>query len=322
MNESIHGKNVVVIGDTHGEWGMLASVILYHRPDIVFVAGDFGWWPRWGAELDTAFPQDIFGDVEIHFVDGNHENHNDLIRFAPRGQFDVVQIAERVWYHPRGSIWTFPDGRTVLAAGGARSGDRRRRKEGKDVFCRLEELQRSDLPTVIPHADIVISHTQPSRFFVDEDHGPDVSQGILDDVLDASAPSLWLSGHQHRRMDGTLGSTEWHALDMLSTGCNGLSDDHIFWLSGESRAPIDAPAGWGLPDGNVLPVRGWNVYRYAVMDELPPDLFAVFDKRRKYYRTRRDGDIKGIIPEAVDSFFSTLCAAGWDLEAAVKLKKG
>ncbi len=49
---------------------------------------------------------------------------------------------------------------------------------------------------------------------------------------------------------------------------------------------------------------------------------AVFDKRRKYYQTRRDGDVKGIIPEAVDSFMATLCAAGWDLEAAGKRRKG
>ena len=156
---------------------------------------------------------------------------------------------------------------------------------------------------------------------VDEDHGPDVSQAVLDEVLDAAAPSLWFSGHQHSRMDGALGSTERHVLDMLSTGCNGLSEDQLFWLSGESRAPIDAPAGWGLPGGNVLPVRGRNVYRYAVMDELPPDLFAVFDKRRKYYRTRRDGDIKGIVPDAVDSFFSTLCAVSWDLETAAARKE-
>ena len=37
-------------------------------------------------------------------------------------------------------------------------------------------------------------------------------------------------------------------------------------------------------------------------------LFSVFDKRRKEYRTRLDGDIKGIVPDAIDSFFSTLCA--------------
>lgn len=79
---------------------------------------------------------------------------------------------------------------------------------------------------------------------------------------------------------------------------------------------LDALAGWGPPGGNVLPVRGWNVYRYAVMDDLPPDLFSVFDKRRKYYRTRRDGDIKDIVPDAVYSFFSTLCAVSWNLEAA------
>lgn len=80
---------------------------------------------------------------------------------------------------------------------------------------------------------------------VDEDHGPDVSQAVLDEVLDAAAPSLWFSGHQHSRMDGALGSKEWHVLDMLSTGCSGFSEGHPFWLSGESRAPMDGdfPAG-------------------------------------------------------------------------------
>ncbi len=312
-------KNIAVIGDTHGDWCKLASLILYHKPDMVFVAGDFGWWSGWGAEPDTAFPSSVFGDVEIRFVDGNHENHADLVRFAPRGTFDVVKIADRVWYHPRGSVWTLPDGRTLFAAGGAHSDDRRGRKEGKNVFCRLEELQRNNLPDVIPHADVVISHAQPHRFAGCDIRKPDPSKAVLDEVLEAAKPSLWLSGHLHKRIDGNAGDTEWHVLDMLDSGCQGLSEDHLFWLSGQSRALSDVP-GWGFPDC-VLPVRGVGAYRYAVMNDLSPDFYAVFDKRRHHYRTRRDGGIKGIVPEAVDSFMATLCATGWDLEAAAKRRK-
>ncbi len=269
-------------------------------------------------EPNTAFPPSLFGNVEIRFVDGNHENHADLVRLAPRGKFDVVQVAERVWYHPRGSLWTLPDGRWLLAAGGAHSDDRRRRKEGKSVFCLLEELKRDDLPDVIPHADIAVSHAQPSRFHCGDDRKPDPSKAVLDEILDAAKPSLWLSGHLHELIDGKTGDTEWHVLDMLESGCQGLSDNHVFWLSGESRSFVP---GWGFPDC-VLPVRGHDDYRYAVMDDLSPDYFAVFDKRRKYYQTRRDGGVKGIVPEAVDSFMATLCAAGWDLEAAAKMRKG
>ena len=36
---------VLVVGDIHGDWGKLNSLLTVKRPDIVLQCGDFGWWP-------------------------------------------------------------------------------------------------------------------------------------------------------------------------------------------------------------------------------------------------------------------------------------
>ncbi|MBR3665246.1 MAG: metallophosphoesterase [Lachnospiraceae bacterium] len=150
--------NILVLGDVHGEWAYLASLLLYLRPDICIVAGDFGWWPGWGDLPHEAMPREVLERTELHFADGNHENHRELLAAAPRGCFEAVEIAPRIIYHPRGSIWELPDGRRIFFAGGAKSVDWRWRHE-RTMWFREELLLRHHLPESLPRADIVISHT-------------------------------------------------------------------------------------------------------------------------------------------------------------------
>lgn len=88
--------NILVLGDVHGEWAYLASLLLYLRPDICIVAGDFGWWPGWGDLPHEAMPREVLERTELHFADGNHENHRELLAAAPRGCFEAVEIAPRI----------------------------------------------------------------------------------------------------------------------------------------------------------------------------------------------------------------------------------
>jgi hypothetical protein len=256
--------NILVLGDVHGEWAYLASLLLYCRPDVCIVAGDFGWWPGWGDLPHEAMPHEVLERTKIHFADGNHENHRELLAAAPRGCLAAVEIAPHIIYHPRGSTMALPDGRTVFFAGGAKSVDWRWRHEGSTWF-REELLLRPHLPKHLPHADVVISHTVPTVFGLDKfagfdsvdpdlDTSPDVSRQTLDAVLKGCRPTLWLAGHFHRHVDGAHGGTTYHVLDMLYGGaCRPEGLPCMFWLSGGPGIRRERP-GWALPGDVFIPL--------------------------------------------------------------------
>lgn len=215
-------QKVIVIGDTHGDWGELNSINRHLEPDVAIVAGDFGFWPKFHVPtqhaplpkpgmIRTILPSGK--NVEIRFCDGNHENHHALLAIAPRGHFEPVEVAEGIFYQPRGSVFRLDDGRTIFFAGGGKSVDHKMRTVGKDYF--LEEiLLRSDLPEDLPPSDIVISHAAPSLFDVLSivghpspplwwDLSIDPTTHVLDEVLSAVQPELWICGHYHSAFTGT-----------------------------------------------------------------------------------------------------------------------
>ena len=86
-------------GDTHGDFrrfreGEFPELDKLTKADYVIICGDFGgvwnksreqeYWLNW---LEKEKPYTTL------FIDGNHENHADLLRFAPRGMFDVVKAS-------------------------------------------------------------------------------------------------------------------------------------------------------------------------------------------------------------------------------------
>ncbi|MBO4334267.1 MAG: metallophosphoesterase [Desulfovibrio sp.] len=325
--------NILVIGDTHGEWGYLASLLLYYQPDICLVTGDFGWWPGLGELPHLALPREVMQHTQIHFLDGNHENHQSLLAAAPRGSFTSQEIAPNIVYHPRGSLMQLPDGRRVFFAGGAKSIDWKQRIRGKTWFPE-EILRPSHLPKELPQADIVLSHTIPSAFKVEKyadwgffdvryDFSPDKSQETLNQVLQACKPQLWLAGHYHRRIDGHFAATEYHVLDMLYGGlCRPEGLPCTFWLSGGPGIQRQSP-GWALPHQAFIPLveNASGLYACADMRELPWDLARLFAKRRTMYRTQKVDGIKGLVPREADSFLNCLCRFHWDPLAALGDRK-
>ncbi len=234
-------SSVLVVGDTHGEWAYLESLLLYYRPNVCIVAGDFGWWPGWGMLPQEALPREVLKNSQLYFIDGNHENHNSLIKLAPRGYFKAVEVAENIVFQPRGSLMELPDGRTVLFAGGAKSIDWMARKKDETWFSE-ELLLREHLPEKLPKVDVVISHTVPNAFGVDKneqcdffstlDNSKDISQATLDVVLNECTPSVWVAGHFHQRIDGRLGNVEYHILDKVRGGvCMPEGLPCMFWLT-------------------------------------------------------------------------------------------
>ncbi|MCM0755313.1 metallophosphoesterase [Desulfovibrio aminophilus] len=202
---------ILVAGDVHGEFSILLDLLRSENPDLVFQVGDFGVWPTALDSLKKFWPIDA---PSIYFAEGNHEHYPTLRRqWEAFGRRDAIPIAGQIFWMPRGSTLTLPDGRIVCFLGGGKSVDHLLRVRDRDWF--EEELLGPEILDQLPeHADIVISHTAPrclgiaaelnkGRIIEDWlsvgwDVTPDPTEEILDQILARLKPSLWYFGHFHR----------------------------------------------------------------------------------------------------------------------------
>jgi len=128
------------------------------------------------------------------------------------------EVGREVYYQPRGSTITLPNGRIVLFAGGAYSVDKDQRTPGTDWFPE-EILTEDDFASFpdIPSVYMVISHaapmsaTLPPGLFPTK--YPDPSRRVLDKVLRRYQPKRWYCGHYHVPFSEKLGECEFRALD-------------------------------------------------------------------------------------------------------------
>jgi Icc-related predicted phosphoesterase len=225
----VETRKIMVIGDTHGDWPFLNELISKRKPEVVLSCGDFGWWPKFHDSYSLCPPYgvkkkkwELFGaiknhDCKIHFAPGNHEDWNDLDEHEKSSQLELMP---NVFYMPKGSVVTLPDGRNVLFFGGAESIDKAYRIEGVDWF-RQEVATYADLyllDKITCKIDIVISHTAPDKFTAFDATMPerigDPTRQILDYILDHFKPSLWYFGHFHRPAKERIGDCLLTAMNM------------------------------------------------------------------------------------------------------------
>jgi predicted phosphodiesterase len=143
---------IIVVGDLHGDFESLNSLIHDEKPNIILQVGDFGYWLTRDGWPPTD-PALELRDTLVYWCEGNHEDHEALAQFAKQ---DTCQITPQVCYLPAGSVLILPDHRTVMFYGGAYKNDTRRPEE----LPALEELNRNHGG----HVDIVVSHTAPASF--------------------------------------------------------------------------------------------------------------------------------------------------------------
>lgn len=205
-------SKVLIIGDTHGQFGRLNKLLNKYKPDIAIITGDFGFWPKffnkeyidsnrrirmWDAEIKN-------GSCKVYFCDGNHEDHDALDELTNH------EIMPNVFYMKRGSILNI-HGQNILFVGGALSIDKNYRTPKYDWF-EQEILKEEDLLS-IPNdvqIDMVISHTAPSEFKFDTDKFlPDPSRDVLSKVLDKYKPREWYFGHFHKYREGKYKDCKW-----------------------------------------------------------------------------------------------------------------
>jgi hypothetical protein len=232
-DEKITPRRILVAGDLHAN--TLAGVHLVktaakllrdEEQPLILQLGDFGIWPgltgtnyiRW---LEQACSEN---NVEIWFVDGNHED------FTQVHHFDPWQSRYRWITHlPRGWRWRW-HGRSWLALGGAVSLDRAVRVWQRDWWPEEEITEEQAAEAVAGgRAHIMVTHECPSRVTHTFPPPPsfwdlrdiarsDAHRERLQGVVSAVRPGWLMHGHLHRAYqrvtDLGYGPVEVTGLDM------------------------------------------------------------------------------------------------------------
>lgn len=159
-------RRVLVVGDLHSNTGAALAIIDHAAmlpADVILQVGDLGWWsrdPQGQKFLRKIEKRLALRDLELWWVDGNHESH-DLLLARPIGEDGRRQVSEHMWHLPRGYRWQWGTS-TWVAVGGAVSVDKAYRTEGKTWFA-AEELTDDEADAIIAGgpADVVVAHDAP-----------------------------------------------------------------------------------------------------------------------------------------------------------------
>lgn len=214
-------ERVLVAGDWHGNtpWArgvieLLPKLLPDESPRRIVHCGDFGIWPGPAGTryLDTIDQALDTVDGLLCFVDGNHEDHEQLRRLAagrPRGA--RVRVRPGVWWLSRGHRWTWHH-RMWLALGGATSVDRLARTPGRNWWPE-EALTLPDIEFASRAlAQVMVCHDAPSSVPLKLPPAPDwweleparVHRKVLQAVVDDVQPGWLLHGHYHYAHDTTV----------------------------------------------------------------------------------------------------------------------
>ncbi len=227
-----------ITGDTHGmiDWEKINTTEFPEQKDLtrddhVIVLGDFGGiWDGAGQDrhILKTYGQRTF---TILFVDGNHENHDLLDKYAVEewNGGKIHRISDNVIHLMRGQVFTV-EGMKLFTMGGAESTDRWWRLEGESWWAREmpsdEEYEEalSNLEKVNFEVDIVLTHCAPEGYIgknMSAVYNTDIRRMLADsmaEVVDRSGNKLtdfldslitehglkfkhWYFGHYHRDMD-------------------------------------------------------------------------------------------------------------------------
>lgn len=212
----------LIVGDIHGEWGHLNTLIDKKKPDYILQLGDFGWWPHFHNKPDLIRKKifNQFGiknkNTKIFWIPGNHENWDDLNCIS---QDEPVEIQDGITYCPFGTVIKL-NGLNILCCGGAESTDREYRTEGIDVWKSeiITQKEMDNLPDC--KIDIVLSHTIPRSFFKEvkwnwyTERVNDPSTFALQLIFEKYKPKRWYSGHFHHFHEHKIKDCYWTSLSM------------------------------------------------------------------------------------------------------------
>ncbi|WP_432832878.1 metallophosphoesterase [Dactylosporangium sp. CA-092794] len=216
---------VTIAGDWHGE-ADFASALIERAPAgptgtrIVVQLGDFSVWPgRAGAAfLDAVADSLLRADASLLFIDGNHEDHPQLLGYPIRA--DGLRVVRPRLYHlPRGFRWTW-HGQRWLALGGAHSIDRPKRTPMVDWWSEEQITDgQAHLAASGGTTDYMVTHDCPAGISMPGicDAEPGQPKELYDelviearhrqrllDVVRRVRPRRLLHGHYHIRYDAVI----------------------------------------------------------------------------------------------------------------------
>lgn len=229
---------IAMAGDWHGNFPYTQKALKYaakNGADLVVSAGDFGFWgdnytKNVGEEAGRL-------DLQVFFVDGNHERH-DLLNSLPVREDGFRVLHDNVAHIPRGTVWTW-DGVTFMGLGGAHSVDKQWRRSGVDWFPEetLTYGQAFHAATTPENIDVMVTHDCPSGVDIPGIAGnpfgfplmeialADKHRELLGYVVERLQPKILVHGHYHVSYSDMLDRTIIRGLD-----CDGRSLDKNIWL--------------------------------------------------------------------------------------------
>jgi hypothetical protein len=154
---------IAIAGDWHSDTGYAVAAIDHaakRDAGVLLHMGDFGYnfTDSYLDALDDALRRH---DLELGFVDGNHENFDRLLA-QPVAADGLRHLRERIVHLPRGFRWRWGTTR-CLAVGGAYSIDRFLRTPGKSWWPQetITVAQARDIITA-GRADVMFCHDCPA----------------------------------------------------------------------------------------------------------------------------------------------------------------
>ena len=208
-----------VSGDVHGNMREIQRIIDWAKNqnltknDYLVLLGDFlvPKFKNMSKEYDTFDFWEKF-PCQVLFVDGNHENFEDLNKM-PIETWNgglVHKVGNNILHLMRGQVFTI-DGHKIFTMGGAKTIDRHRRIEGVDWF-REEDISYNETNIALDNlakvnnvVDYIFTHTVGKEFISKKINktyeSPDSYSGSINNFLDYINDIInykdWYFGHFH-----------------------------------------------------------------------------------------------------------------------------
>lgn len=221
---------IAVVGDTHANLDWLCNLVIPHALaegcSKTFQVGDWGYiWSGDDAENNRLHKLDrvlAAAGLDLHFLPGNHENHDllaDYVGRVPVSSEGHHAIRPHILYTGRVSSWEW-NGKKIAAVGGAVSIDRQWRQSherttGQKIWWPQETLNPNEIreARALGLVDVLFTHDAPTSFpegWLKQDLESTMNRQVITDIGRALRPKLLVHGHYHcsvtypfRHEDGT-----------------------------------------------------------------------------------------------------------------------
>lgn len=202
---------IFVVGDVHGHYEALQRINRFACPDdIIIQVGDFSFSEYTKMIWEQLYPRVI---CPVYAIGGNHEDY-DFLDTLPKDE--VVEVADKLFYVPRGTVMMM-EGLRIGFLGGAESLDKYKRNvaSAPKTWWSQESILQEDVDKLVKNVgnkglDVLIVHSPPNStkmgFFpaVDTEswslpsNWSDESARMVDVAVVLTNPKKIFCGHMHR----------------------------------------------------------------------------------------------------------------------------